>query len=177
MVRSTFWFAAGALVVGSLLAGDGRGAERRPNVVFLIADDLGYGDLGCFGQTKIRTPHIDQLAKEGMRLTQHYSGNAVCAPSRCVLMTGKHTGHSAVRSNKEVKPEGQHPLPAVRYRSSNDVVGIIVVPVLPLLVVRSRCPTRHTTRIEAPLRAIEGRFLPRVRARGREHGRPTWAEA
>ena len=90
-----------------------RAAEpRRPNIVFLIADDLGYGDLGCFGQTKIRTPHIDQLAKEGMRLTQHYSGNAVCAPSRCVLMTGKHPGHAFIRNNRSTPPEGQFPIPA-----------------------------------------------------------------
>ena len=85
---------------------------RRPNVVFVIADDLGYGDIGCFGQTKIRTPHIDQLATEGMRLTQHYSGNAVCAPSRCVLMTGKHPGHAFIRNNRSTPPEGQYPIPA-----------------------------------------------------------------
>jgi arylsulfatase A len=87
-------------------------AEARPNIVFFIADDLGYGDVGCFGQTKIRTPNIDQLAKDGMRLTQCYAGNAVCAPSRCVLMTGMHPGHAQVRNNREVQPEGQHPLKA-----------------------------------------------------------------
>jgi arylsulfatase A-like enzyme len=87
-------------------------AADRPNIVFLIADDLGYGDVGAFGQTKIRTPNIDQIAKEGMRLTQCYAGNAVCAPSRCVLMTGMHPGHAQVRNNKEVQPEGQHPLKA-----------------------------------------------------------------
>jgi arylsulfatase A len=87
-------------------------AEARPNIVFIIADDLGYGDVGAFGQTKIRTPNIDSIAKEGMRLTQCYAGNAVCAPSRCVLMTGMHPGHAQVRNNKEVQPEGQHPLKA-----------------------------------------------------------------
>src|SRR5439155_5755871 len=87
-------------------------AADRPNIVFLFADDLGYGDVGAFGQTKIRTPNIDQLAKDGMRLTQCYAGNAVCAPSRCVLMTGMHPGHAQVRNNREVKPEGQHPLKA-----------------------------------------------------------------
>ncbi len=87
-------------------------ADRPPNIVFLIADDLGYGELGCFGQTKIRTPNIDQLAKEGMRLTQYYSGNAVCAPSRCVLMTGKHPGHAFIRNNRRRPPEGQYPIPA-----------------------------------------------------------------
>jgi arylsulfatase A-like enzyme len=85
---------------------------RPPNIVFVLADDLGYGDLGCFGQKKIRTPNIDRLAQEGMRLTQHYSGNAVCAPSRCVLMTGLHPGHAFIRDNKATPPEGQYPIPA-----------------------------------------------------------------
>lgn len=83
----------------------------RPNIVFILADDLGYRELGCFGQEKIRTPRLDQLARQGMRLTQHYSGNAVCAPSRCVLMTGKHPGHAFVRNNRSTPPEGQWPLP------------------------------------------------------------------
>ena len=80
--------------------------------MFFIADDLGYGDVGCFGQKKIRTPNIDQLAKDGLRLTQHYAGNAVCAPSRCVLMTGKHPGHPFIRNNRATPPEGQYPIPA-----------------------------------------------------------------
>jgi arylsulfatase A len=84
-----------------------------PNIVFILADDLGYGEIGCFGQEKIKTPHIDALAKEGMRLTQHYSGSPVCASSRCVLLTGKHTGTAEIRNNREVgdwgpnEPEGQ----------------------------------------------------------------------
>jgi arylsulfatase A len=86
-------------------------ADRQPNVVFILADDLGYRELGSFGQKLIRTPHLDELAKQGMRLTQHYSGNAVCAPSRCVLMTGKHPGHAVVRGNKSTPPEGQYPIP------------------------------------------------------------------
>ena len=90
----------------------GFAAERPPNIIFILADDLGYGDIGPFGQKKIRTPHLDRMAAEGMRFTQHYAGNAVCAPSRCVLMTGKHPGHAWIRDNKEVKPEGQAPLPA-----------------------------------------------------------------
>lgn len=85
-------------------------ADRPPNVVFIIADDLGWGDLGCYGQQKIRTPNLDRMASEGLRLTRHYSGNAVCAPSRCVLMTGKHPGHAWIRNNKEMKPEGQEPV-------------------------------------------------------------------
>jgi len=89
-----------------------RDPQAKPNIVFILADDLGYGDLGCFGQKKIRTPHLDKLAAGGMRFTQHYSGNAVCAPSRCVLMTGKHPGHAFIRNNREAKPEGQYPIPA-----------------------------------------------------------------
>lgn len=84
---------------------------RKPNVVFMLADDLGYRELGSFGQKRIRTPNLDQLAKQGMRLTQHYSGNAVCAPSRCVLMTGLHPGHATIRTNKATPPEGQQPIP------------------------------------------------------------------
>lgn len=86
-------------------------ADRKPNVVFILADDLGYRELGSFGQKLIRTPHLDGLAKQGMKLTQHYCGNAVCAPSRCVLMTGKHPGHAFIRSNKATPPEGQWPIP------------------------------------------------------------------
>ena len=88
---------------------------RRPNIIFILTDDLGYGDIGCFGQTKIRTPNLDRLAAEGMRLTQHYAGNAVCAPSRCVLLTGKHPGHAFIRDNHEIGTwtsyQGQLPLP------------------------------------------------------------------
>ncbi len=87
-------------------------ATAPPNVVFILADDLGYRELGCFGQTRIRTPNLDGLAKQGMRLTQHYCGNAVCAPSRCVLMTGKNPGHAFVRNNKSTPPEGQQPIPS-----------------------------------------------------------------
>src|SRR5690348_13546284 len=74
---------------------------RKPDIVFLLADDLRYGDVGAFGQTKIKAPTLDRLAREGMRLTTHYSGNAVCAPSRCVLMTGLHPGHAFIRDNRE----------------------------------------------------------------------------
>jgi arylsulfatase A len=86
-------------------------AERRPNIIFIIADDLGYGDLGCYGQKIIRTPHLDRMAAEGLRLTNHYTGNAVCAPSRSVLMTGLHPGHTYTRDNRSMKPEGQWPIP------------------------------------------------------------------
>ncbi len=73
--------------------------SAKPNVIFILADDLGYGDLGSYGQKLIQTPHLDRLAKEGMRFTQFYAGSTVCAPSRAVLMTGKHTGHASVRGN------------------------------------------------------------------------------
>lgn len=73
---------------------------QSPNIIFILADDLGIGDLGCYGQKVIKTPAIDNLAENGMKFTQHYSGSTVSAPSRCVLMTGKHTGHSYIRGNK-----------------------------------------------------------------------------
>jgi len=85
-------------------------AAERPNIVLIMADDLGYRELGSFGQKLIQTPRLDELARQGMRLTQHYSGNAVCAPSRCVLMTGMDPGHATVRNNRFVPPEGQHPI-------------------------------------------------------------------
>ena len=81
---------------------------RRPNIVFIMADDLGYAEVGCYGQTLIKTPNIDKIADEGIRFTRFYAGSAVCAPSRCVLMTGKHTGHSYIRDNGN--PEEKNPL-------------------------------------------------------------------
>lgn len=105
-----------ALFVGLLLVVP---AERvcsaksptRPNIVFIMADDLGYGDLGCYGGGVIRTPRIDAMASEGTRFTHVYAGTSVCAPTRCVLMTGLHTGHAPIRANRELQPEGQMPLP------------------------------------------------------------------
>lgn len=104
------------IVLLTILATSLHAAGEKLNVVFIIADDLGWGELGCYGQKKIPTPNIDRLASQGMRFTQHYSGAPVCAPSRCVLMTGKHLGHAEVRGNiqaKRVQPqfqEGQIPL-------------------------------------------------------------------
>lgn len=111
-----------ALALASI-ARDGASASdavpRRPNVVFIMADDLGYADLGCYGQQRIKTPNIDRLAADGMRFTQYYAGNAVCAPSRCVLMTGRHPGHAYVRDNRDPgtaslprEARGQVPIPA-----------------------------------------------------------------
>ena len=91
-------------------------AASKLNVVFILADDLGWGEVGCYGQRKIPTPNIDRLAAEGMRFTRHYSGAPVCAPSRCVLMTGRHLGHAEIRSNSKASAafpqftEGQYPL-------------------------------------------------------------------
>ena len=85
---------------------------RRPNIVFFLCDDLGTGDVAALGSKEIRTPNIDGLFARGTRLARHWAGNAVCAPSRCTLMTGRHPGHAVVRSNREVKPEGQAPMPA-----------------------------------------------------------------
>ena len=92
--------------------------SAKPNIVFIMADDLGWQELGCYGQKKIRTPNIDRLAAEGMKFTDGYSGSAVCAPSRCNLMTGKHGGHAFVRNNGEIRNKdklifgGQTPIPA-----------------------------------------------------------------
>jgi arylsulfatase A len=86
-------------------------AAEKPNVIWIMADDLGYGDVGCFGQKLIRTPRIDRMAAEGMKFTQFYAGSTVCAPSRSVLMTGEHAGRTPIRGNREYQPLGQHPLP------------------------------------------------------------------
>lgn len=99
---------SGLLSLLVLLSGAGVQAQaQRPNVIWIMADDLGYGDVGCYGQQKIHTPNIDRMAREGMRFTQFYAGSTVCAPSRCVLMTGLHTGHCYIRGNAKVdlRPE------------------------------------------------------------------------
>lgn len=89
-----------AIVFFTLLwSGTAMAAAGKPNIVYIMADDMGYGELGCYGQTKIKTPNLDRMATEGTRFTDVYAGAPVCAPCRCVLMTGKHTGHAFVRSN------------------------------------------------------------------------------
>lgn len=100
--------AVGVLMAGAVRAARGAEKKRRPpNVVFILADDLGYGDIGCYGQAQILTPNLDRMSAEGMRFTDAYAGSTVCAPSRCALMTGLHTGHCWVRGNKLValRPE------------------------------------------------------------------------
>jgi len=108
MIRASFKWLLGLICMGStaLVAQE----KGKPNIVFILADDLGYGDVGFNGQDKFTTPHIDQLAREGMQFTQFYAGTTVCAPSRSALLTGQHTGHTYVRGNIGVKPEGQLPL-------------------------------------------------------------------
>lgn len=85
---------------------------KKPNIIFILADDLGYGDIGCYGQQKIATPNIDKLASQGLKFTDFYSGSTVCAPARSAFMTGLHTGHTAIRGNRGIPPEGQFPLPS-----------------------------------------------------------------
>ena len=75
---------------------------EHPNIIYIMADDLGWAELGSYGQEKIKTPHLNRIAAEGMRFTQHYTSAPVCAPARFSLMTGKHGGHSFVRSNYEI---------------------------------------------------------------------------
>lgn len=99
------------LALASILASACAAAAERPNLVFILCDDLAQGDLGCYGQKLIQTPHLDRMAAEGTRFPQLYSGTSVCAPSRSSLMTGLHTGHCPIRANREIQPEGQKPLP------------------------------------------------------------------
>lgn len=80
--------------------------NNPPNIIYIIMDDLGYGEIGCYGQEKIETPNIDQLYNNGMHFTQHYSGSPVSAPARCVLMTGMHSGHAQIRANDEMDFRG-----------------------------------------------------------------------
>ena len=106
--------ASGMLGIAITSCQSGQNSEKKnatPNVIYILADDLGYGDLSCYGQEKFRTPNIDRLAGEGMLFTQHYAGTTVCAPSRSVLITGLHTGHTPSRGNRTVEPLGQFPIP------------------------------------------------------------------
>ena len=105
-----------SLFIYSAAFSQNSGMGRKPNIIYIYADDLGYGELGCYGQTKIKTPNLDRMAKEGMRFTQHYTSTPVCAPARCMLLTGKNGGHSYIRGNYELggfeddKEGGQMPL-------------------------------------------------------------------
>lgn len=110
LMRCAVW--AGVVGMGLMAGGLALGAASKPNLVFVLSDDLAQGDLGCYGQKLIQTPRLDRMAREGTRYTQAYCGTSVCAPSRASLMTGLHSGHCPVRGNWEIKPEGQLPLPA-----------------------------------------------------------------
>jgi arylsulfatase A len=114
--------------------------EPPPNIIYILADDLGYAELGCYGQEKIRTPHIDQLAREGMRFTQHYCGNAVCAPSRCCLLTGKHPGHAYIRNNSP--PKG---LDHLKEKYGWEFPGQIPVPETEVTIAEMLKPKGYTT--------------------------------
>ena len=93
IARLHAWITAAFLAIATTTA------PAKPNILVILVDDLGYGDLGCYGQKKIKTPRLDQMAEEGVRFTSHYSGFTVCSPSRCALMTGKHMGHASVTGN------------------------------------------------------------------------------
>lgn len=100
ILRRTF---IGSVLLAGLFAWISCAQERTPNIILVLADDLGWKELGCYGQEKIRTPHLDRMAAEGMRFTQFYTGAPVCAPARCNLLTGKHAGHAYIRNNGEIK--------------------------------------------------------------------------
>lgn len=100
------------IAVTSSACSEREAESPNPNIVFILADDLGWGDLGCYGQTLFQTPGIDSLAANGIRFTQCYSGTTVSAPSRSCLLTGTHSGHTPIRGNVELDPEGQFPLPS-----------------------------------------------------------------
>ncbi|MCV9387348.1 sulfatase-like hydrolase/transferase [Reichenbachiella ulvae] len=112
--RMFYWTYSLLMVFVLLLVGCKQEASR-PNIVYILADDLGYGDLSCYGQQKFKTPNIDRLAKQGMLFTQHYAGSTVCSPSRSALLTGQTTGHTPVRGNIRVEPVGNWPLEAEAY--------------------------------------------------------------
>ncbi len=121
MIRTLLIFASVLGLAPALIAQ----TPAKPNIIFILADDLGYGDLGCYGQQKFKTPNLDRMAKQGMRFTQAYAGSTVCAPSRCVLMTGKHTGHAHVRGNGLVPLRPQDLTIATLLRRAGYVTGLI----------------------------------------------------
>lgn len=112
-----------SLVVLFALLAQSTSAADKPNIVLILADDLGYGDLSCYGQKIIQTPNLDRMAAEGMRFNRHYAGLTVCAPSRCVLMTGKHTGHASVRTNYDPPMSDQTPTIASLLKTAGYATG------------------------------------------------------
>ncbi|MBN1123977.1 MAG: arylsulfatase [Sedimentisphaerales bacterium] len=115
MDRREFLTLAGyttAVTLTGCSLGNSIGNHSKPNIIFILSDDIAQGDLGCYGQKLIKTPNLDQMAAEGTRYLQAYCGTTVCAPSRTSLITGLHMGHSPIRANREIQPEGQMPMPA-----------------------------------------------------------------
>ncbi|MEZ0387184.1 MAG: arylsulfatase [Verrucomicrobium sp.] len=112
MISCFSFFHRAAVALGVIAVAYTANATSKPNIIYILSDDLAQGDLGCYGQKLIKTPNLDRMAAEGTRFTQAYCGTSVCAPSRSSLMTGLHMGHCPIRANREIKPEGQLPLPA-----------------------------------------------------------------
>ena len=111
-----------SVVLAGQISGCTQRIKSRPNIIYILADDLGYSELGCYGQKIIQTPNIDRLADEGMKFTQHYSGSPVCAPSRCTLLTGKHTGHAYIRDNGRPKGRPHKPTQGI-FAGQNPLAG------------------------------------------------------
>jgi arylsulfatase A-like enzyme len=132
-MRRDFLRGAGFAVASSWVGGcdsvrkgqEASGRRERPNIIFILADDLGYGDLGCYGQRTIRTPNLDRMAAEGMIFTDHYAGSTVCAPSRCCLMTGVHTGHAFIRGNDRIPLRPSDVTVAELLRQAGYATGIV----------------------------------------------------
>lgn len=125
LLRPSAWGTLGTLALLAFPQQINAAPVARPNVVLMLADDLGYGDLGCYGQRRIPTPNIDRLATEGMRFTQFYAGTAVCAPSRSVLMTGLHTGHTPIRGNAKVDLKAEDLTVAEVLKTAGYTTGMI----------------------------------------------------
>ena len=119
------WFIVGAVAWVAVEAGAADGAKSPPNIIFILADDLGYGDLGSYGQQRIKTPHLDRLAAQGMRFTQFYAGAPVCAPSRNVLLTGQHTGHATIRGNAKLDLRADEVTVANLFKQAGYTTGVI----------------------------------------------------
>ena len=117
MNRRNFLKSAAMSAAALTAAASTRAQTRQPNIIYILADDLGIGEVGCYGQQKIKTPHIDQLAAEGMRFTQHYSGAAMCAPARFTLMTGLHIGNADTYSQQQRLKPGAQTLPKLMQKA------------------------------------------------------------
>ena len=125
ITRRGFLGASVASSLAAVSASSAARAQRKPNIIFILADDLGYGDLGCYGQTIVKTPNLDRMAEEGMRFTQAYAGSTVCAPSRCCLMTGLHTGHCQIRGNQRIPLRPEDRTVAEMLREANYRTGLV----------------------------------------------------